>query len=211
MERWIYTSTYSQKANPANSFPEIVCKNCTFSNNKAQYRGSAIYIEHGGKLTLTDTTFIGNKIMNEDKTTNLDEDYHGGGNGVIEFKEYANDEIQTFTNVQFIDNLICDDTTCVPGREIHLDLLADDSNTATERPTFNLFRTRMKEFRSDARYVTTKLTTKYTIKRVNSLIETVTDRSMTGGHLNTPTSCMGFNECDTLLGKLVLSVPNTRI
>ena len=59
----------------------------------------------------------------------------------------------------------------------------------------------MKEFRSDARYVTTKLTTKYTIKRVNSLIETVTDRSMTGGHLNTPTSCMGFNECDTLLGK----------
>ena len=45
-----------KKANPGNLFPEIVCKNCTFSNNKAQYRGSAIYIEHGGKLTLTDTT-----------------------------------------------------------------------------------------------------------------------------------------------------------
>lgn len=188
-----------KKANPGNLFPHIVCNNCTFSNNKAQYRGSAIYIEHGGKLTLTDTIFVGNKIMNEDKTTDLDEGYHGGGNGVIEFKEFANDEVQKFTNVQFIDNVICDGTTCTSGREIHLDLLADDSNTATERPIFDLFKTQMKEFRSDARYVTTKLTTQYTIKRVNSLIETVIDRPMTGGHLNTPTSCSGFTECNTLL------------
>ena len=189
-----------KKANPGNLFPEIVCKNCTFSNNKAQYRGSAIYIEHGGKLTLTDTTFIGNQIMNEDNTTDLDENSHGGGNGVIEFKEYANDEDQKFTNVQFIDNVICDDSTCIPGREIHLDLLGEDGAITTERPTFDLFKTRMKEFRSDARYVSTKLTTTYTINRVNSLIETVIDRSNTNGHTNSPTSCTGFNECNTLLG-----------
>jgi hypothetical protein len=188
-----------KKANPGNLFPHIVCNNCTFSNNKAQYRGSAIYIEHGGKLTLTDTIFVGNKIMNEDKTTDLDEDYHGGGNGVIEFKEFANDEVQTFENVQFVDNLICDDAICVPGREVHLDLLADDINTATERPIFDLFKTRMKEFRSDARYVTTKLTTTYTIKRINSLIETIIDRSMTAGHTSLPTSCTS-NNCNTLLG-----------
>jgi len=57
----------------------------------------------------------------------------------------------------------------------------------------------MKEFRSDARDASAQLTTVYTIKRVNSLIETVIDRSNTNGHLNSPTSCTGFNDCDTLL------------
>ena len=187
-----------KKANPANVFPEIVCKNCTFSNNKAQYRGSAIYIEHGGKLSLTNTTFIGNKIMNEDTTTDLAENSHGGGNGVIEYREYASDETQTFTNVQFIDNVICDDTNCVPGREVHLQLLEDTAvydAIDTERPTFDLFLTRMKEFRSDA---LSTITSAYTIKRVNSLIETVLDRPNSGGHNNLPTSCVS-NTCDTLL------------